>query len=289
MSEITSETTSEEKGTGLQPIIPDVRDFNLGASFPLPRLEDIPKHFIVADLPIENQGSSDFCAAYSSCKASEAQEGVPLEPSYTFAYSKMLTRDKESWGQNLRDICRAHVKAGAIEKPAPSVHTHSVDYLRDITNWTPEDRVNAEAHRKASFFAIKGQYDAFGNLQSSLWRFQSKNCLAIFGVQWTWNPTQIVMDEDGESNLGGHALLAIGAIERDGKPYIVVQNSWGTGAGENGRHYFGREVINKYAAMYGMYMFVDIDETTIKQVKKQQWTVWMRIAAALRWYFKQLA
>lgn len=43
---------------------------------------------------------------------------MELEPGYSFAASKEISGDPDSWGQNLRDACKAHIKYGGL--PAPN-------------------------------------------------------------------------------------------------------------------------------------------------------------------------
>ena len=102
---------------GLNPLPPDNRDFKLGAAFTLPALSELPAEFEHPILGISDQGNSDMCGAFSSCSASELQEGVKLVPEYQFALIKELEGgDVDSFGADLRSIMKSHVKIGALEE-----------------------------------------------------------------------------------------------------------------------------------------------------------------------------
>src|SRR3990167_314925 len=122
---------------GLNQTPPDSRDFALVAIVRLPNLTDLPDRFMLEPISMKDQMDSDFCTAYASCLLSEMQEGVELSPEYSFALSKMLTGDPETWGQDIRAALKAHVKIGAIkQKDAPySLKSKTVDFLRIFENW----------------------------------------------------------------------------------------------------------------------------------------------------------
>jgi len=54
------------------------------------------------------------------------------------------------------------------------------------------------------------------------------------------------------------------------KQYLIIQNSYGKEAGENGRHYVSRKVVNYFVKRYGAMMFIDENPDTIKQ---KQWGI----------------
>ena len=111
------ENENKQIGGGLQKSKKDKRDIQLGAVFALPKLEELPKEYQVNGfVKIKNQGSSDLCAAFAAAATSEEQEMVELSPEYIFAKAKELTGDPNSWGLNLRDVCKVLTKIGSIEQ-----------------------------------------------------------------------------------------------------------------------------------------------------------------------------
>lgn len=253
-----------ELNFGLKPLTKDNRDLKLGALTILPKLEELPSQFRLEGVKVKDQKASDFCSAHMSCTMSEFQEDVELEPSWSFAVSKILTEDPDSYGQNLRDAFKAHVKFGAINKDdSPfSLETKDDKFLRRIENW-PDLFTKAEPYKKQSYVFITGQYDNFDNIRASLWRFRAEERAVGLGVVWSWPMSQVVMDEASDFG-GGHAITCVGWETRDSKPYLIIQNSYGEGAGEKGYHYFSREVINKFVEMYGAGMFLDRPKDDLK-------------------------
>lgn len=240
---------------GLLPLPPDPRDLSVGAVFTLPALEDLPDDFALKTLEVKNQGESDFCSAYSSCTVSEIQEGVKLEPSWSFAISKTLSGDAEAFGQDLRTMMKAHVKFGAIEEELSplSVDNKNSDYLRHIENWPPELRQASLWHKKASFMDCKGPYDAFDNIRACMWKFRKEKRAVVSGLLWGW-PIETERINDIGTPEGGHAIAYIGWQGE----CLRMQNSYGKNAGRNGVHLVRRSVVNKYVDMYGAFMFQDI-------------------------------
>lgn len=243
---------------GLQPLKKDERDLKLGSLSLLPKIEELPAGFQLKGVKIKNQRDSDFCSSHMSCTMSEFQEDIELEPSWSFAVSKMLTEDPESYGQNLRDAFKAHVKFGALPSSESPFSLENKDdkFLRRIDNW-PDLFNKALPYKKQSYVFITGQYDHFDNIRASMWKFRDEERAVGLGVVWSWPMTQMIMDTYSDFG-GGHAISCVGWKTIDGKPYLIIQNSYGEQAGDKGYHYFSREVINKFVGMYGAGMFVDL-------------------------------
>lgn len=246
---------------GLLPLPKDPRDISVGALYSLPKLSEIPDKFSIDTLEVKDQEESDFCAAYSSCTVSEIQEDVALEPAWSFAMSKTLSGDADSYGQDLRTMMKTHVKFGAIEKKQSpfSIKNKSPDFLRRIKNWPTELRQKALYHKKGSFMDCKGPYDAFDNIRACVWKFRKEKRAVESGIMWGW-PVDTERINDVGTPEGGHAIAYIGW---NGE-YLMMQNSYGKSAGRNGVHLVHRSVVNKYVDMYGAFMFQDLSADEAK-------------------------
>jgi len=273
----------------LLPKTRDERDFSVGAVFELPKLEELPTSFTIGLPTVVNQTSplnpdTDFCASTASCAVSELQEGVQLGYEWVFAVAKWLQGgDPDAFGLELRDICKAHVKYGAIEREdSPmTMETNSMRYMRRLENW-PEDLFEkAEKHKKGSYFSVTGNYDSYDNIRATMWKFRDERCGILFGVIWGWSLSQVEIKDFVDRGYG-HALAGIGWNEKG----LFVQNSMGKEAGENGRHYFSREVINHFVDVYGAYMFHDMPKEQaqyyVDSGEKYQENVIIRILKFIR-------
>ena len=252
------------RGFGLQELKTDNRDFQLGNIIKLPKLSELPNEFIIEPITIKHQGNTDQCTAYTSTLMSEVQENIELNPAFSFAASKSLSGDPEVWGQNLRDAFQAHVKFGALpqREALTLIGKYNSEELRYFDKWRfVMDK--AEPYAKKSFFFVTGPYDDFDNIKASLWYFRNEKRLIGIGVIWSWALTQEIL-EIPEENGFGHAVTVIGWEKRDGKDYLVIQNSYGKEAGENGRHYLSRKAVNTFVKRFGAGMFLDLPKNTAK-------------------------
>lgn len=243
---------------GLRELPVDERDFQLGAVFDLPALEELPVAFKHDSLGVKDQKDSDFCTAFAYCALSELQENVPLEPSWSFAMTKMIEGDHTSYGADLRIAAKAHTAYGALEaKDSPyNLDNKEPDFLRNPEVWDYRLAEKAEPHKKKSFFKVTGPYDAFDNIRASIWKFRDKKQGVAIGVIYGWSTRDSHVWEPTKTG-GGHAMAVMGW---DGE-FMVVQNSYGLGSGENGFQYLHRNVINANVDRYGAFMLVDIDRT----------------------------
>jgi hypothetical protein len=245
---------------GLLPLVPDERDFHLGALVRLPDLSELPEEYSLETLLVKDQGDSDMCAAFSATTISEVQEMVELCPEYAFAKAKQIEGSIEAFGTTLRTICKVLTKVGTIEaKDAPfSLATKTRDFLADWENWPSNLDIKAAIHRKKTYATCKGQYDAFDNIRATLWLNRAKKQGVIMGVVWGWPISQAILDNVSPDGFG-HAVPVIGFCTIEGVPYLKIQNSAGLAAGKQGIQYLSREVANYFVGQYGAYTFIDID------------------------------
>lgn len=251
---------------GLTPTPYDSRDFALGGLFDLPNIENIPESIILEGAVIKDQGSTDFCSAYASCTISELQEGIELEPSWSFAKSKQISGDVSNWGQNLRTALKTHKDYGALPKDKCPFDTKTKTsvFLRDIENW-PDLEKETWPFRKKSYVKVTGQYDHFDNARASIAFFQEEKRGIEFGVIWGWPINKFYLDTI-PTNGFGHAVAVIGYTKlENGVDVLVIHNSYGKNAGVNGYFYITREVYNHFVNIYGAYMFIDISPEEAKK------------------------
>jgi len=246
---------------GLTPLPPDSRDFSLGGAYRLPPLEELPEvYHSPAPKHIKDQKNSDFCTQYAFCAASEWQEEVLLEPSYTFALAKFIQKSPASWGCDLRSAAKAHVEYGAIEeaKSPYSIRNKDVQWLRYLRNWPVDLAEDAKEHKKESYMAVTGQHEtAFDNIRAAIYAFKDQKKLPVIGVEWSWPNSQKVMNLPGDRSPMGHAVLVRGWH----KDYLIIQNSYGPRVGDGGLHHIHKDLINRFVGRYGAFMLTDAPRT----------------------------
>lgn len=247
---------------GLRELPVDDRDFLLGAYDLLPKLEDLP-NAIKLPFTVKHQGNTDKCTAYASCAISEVQEKVELDPAYSFAASKEISGNVDAWGQDLRTACKSHVKYGALARKDRPVEISQLPFQEQRYYKTWKDLYPlALEHKKKSYFAITGPYDTFDNIRAALFKYQTP---IIIGIQFGYPLTQKLIDS--VKNGFGHAMTVIGYRTYEGVDTLIVGNSYGIEAGDNGVHYVTREVINHWAS-YGAFTFIDEDPDTVTYNKE---------------------
>lgn len=238
---------------GLKPLSHDTdKDFKLGAIYNLPSPDTLPLTFRLGESVIENQGETDKCTAFGTGSASEFQEGVQLNPDYTFALIKHLDGNPDLWGASLKDAMASHVKFGAVKKEATTLTSR---YLKDY----PKDLLDkAKEHQKQTYLSISAPFmDAFDAIRSFLYKFREEKRAVIIGVEFGWQLNEYVLSEPKQGF--GHCMYIIGwqGVMEEGEPYLIAVNSYGKEAGRNGEHLISRKVINQYVGRYGAYAFVD--------------------------------
>lgn len=239
---------------GLRPTPPDPRDFPLGAVYSLPEIAALPASFVLPHT-VKDQRDTDFCTAFMTCAMSEVQEGVELEPAYSFALAKKIQGDVDEWGCDLRSALKAHTQGALPKSVSPfSLDNQTPNYLRRIEHWDVPQTITAP-HRKKSYFKVTGPYDHFDNIRASIYKFGSP---VGIGVEFGWSPDTVLFDTI--TSGFGHAMTVIGFQKFEGQDVCVLLNSLGTTAGLNGTHYITRDVLNHFVEKYSAYMFTDLSK-----------------------------
>ena len=255
-------------GGGLAELTADDRDFSHEQVFGSIRPDKLPEEdFMTAPiLEIKDQGDSDLCTAYATTSASEDQEGVILDPNFTFFVTKVkIAKNPDAWGANLRDAMKSHVKYGGLEQEiAPLPRSAKREQILSLQIWDEDHMALAYEHRKNSFFNVikDSPLDVFDTIRSALWMHRKNMRSVVTGAKWRplWTDAEAGVILNGEyGNFGTpHAFVFKGQRTINGAPHLVAQLSNGEEIGEGGVFYFPREIVNQELGKYGAFMFVDM-------------------------------
>jgi C1A family cysteine protease len=224
------------QGYGWQPDMPDGRDHMYAA--PGPVLDKLPARVdLRKQCPeVYDQGQLGSCTGNAIAAALEfnqmkQNQRRPFTPSRLFIYynERVMEGTVESdSGAQIRDGMKTVAKEGACRE----------------TNWAYEiDRFREEPPKKAYDEGEKHQAIRYQRLTPTLG--QLKGCLAdgypfVFGfvVYDGFESPEVAATGEAqmpgarEKNLGGHAVLAVGYVERQQR--FIVRNSWGPKWGTRG-------------------------------------------------------
>lgn len=265
-------TDLEGRGYGLQPTPDDARDFELNDVFGAPASLDVPNEdfMVVAPLGIKDQRASDMCTAFSLAAISEDQEGIALDPNFTFAMIKKMQGDWRGWGGDLRSGCKVATKIGFIESGQNpfDYYKEGRNFVANWNNWPATMAPLAQIHRKESYFKVTGAFDVFDCLRQALWSNRGDKSSIYTGCiwrpGWTGSIGGIISKEVRTGGVG-HAFKVFGQKMINDEPYLMVQNSFGADVGDAGVFYFPREAVNRNFN-FGAYMFKDMPKEEAKDI-----------------------
>jgi C1A family cysteine protease len=224
------------QGYGWNPDIPDGRDFMYAA--PMEVVAALPPKVDLRNQcpAVYDQGQLGSCTANAIGAALEfdqlkQKEPDPFAPSRLFIYYNERAIEgtvQSDSGAQIRDGVKAVNSLGAPPE---------TDWPYDISKF------RNKPPKKAFTDAAKHQAILYQRLTPTL--SQLKGCLAagfpfVFGfvVYDSFESQQVAksgnapMPQQGEQQLGGHAVLAVGYD--DGKQRFIVRNSWGPDWGQKG-------------------------------------------------------
>lgn len=256
---------------GLRELPIDDRDFKLGFITDLPKLEDLPDEFVLPKATVRDQGNTDYCTSYACTSINELQEHVLFSPEWHFAKSKELSGDIDSWGQDLRSAIKVLTKFGSIpqEKAQYRLEDTKDSIIRDIKNWTKNTLEQAWPYRKRSYVSVEGPYSTFDNIRATIWKFRAQRRAVLAGIIWRWPLSQTRL-EYREVGGYGHAITILGWSG----DFLVIQNSAGITAGDQGLHYLHKDNVSDMER-FGLYTVVDLtpDDVAVGIKLEDNWLI----------------
>jgi len=216
----------------------DSRDFksvrHLAAPVSLPAVFELP-----LQIPIYDQEDIGSCVANSACacyrfESAQIMGNFDFNPSRLFEYynaRKLQGWEKEDSGAYIRDGFKAMNKWGLAKEDLWPYRTS--DFAKEPNSQVYSDGLNNVIVKYAAVqqsetvikqTLLSGAAVSFGfNVYSSF----------MYG-SWTSNdPAIMPIPKKNEQMLGGHAVTIIGYD--DSKKSFLIQNSWGTGWGNDGK------------------------------------------------------
>lgn len=225
---------------GVTPSRPDSRDFHVSAFLPA-KLDRPESCSLDVPTPVYDQGVTSMCVDFSLALLKEIQEyyerGIYTKMGHGFLYGNRLG-DYTGEGLIPRDAVAALQKFGL---PKAS----DFDVMGTYTDCNTAYRERKDALDGLAIPQRVRSYaraNTFDDVMGSLFTLKSPVALTIAVTDsFMWRTSNLVQDEDpshfkeGSEYLRGyHEMVIRGAFANGGNPLYLVQNSWGTGWGDNG-------------------------------------------------------
>lgn len=208
---------------------------------------------------VENQGPYNRCAAYGAALNGGFIRGVRMSPDYQAA--KITSEQGVSIdvnGSNPSAAMNSQVDYGYLPYDQSPL-TVEVDGAEssDPNKYPSKLDAVAQENRCFAYVSVDGPNDIFDNIRSALFQaYDPKKKLgAVVQVFSPWynewngvgggtaNSKQGIMPM-GITIEGYHSYDIVDFIVIDSVEYLIIQNSWGTAAGNAGYFFMSREVAN---------------------------------------------
>jgi C1A family cysteine protease len=234
---------SDRKWNGCKPDVPDPRDWQLRPTLRervglLPSSVDLRRFAS----PVEDQGDLNSCTGNAMASALELLDrrgdGRYLDRSrlFLYYYARLAGHCQNvDGGATIRDV----VKVAAAKGCPPET---SWPYRPDLVLKMPD--LNAVAD--AMSFGISAYFRLSAITPTGFWSALSRGFPVVFGAaiyqsfERVGISGMVPMPRQGDTPMGGHALLAVGYDKRG----VIVRNSWGPKWGDKGYCVFPRAYLN---------------------------------------------
>lgn len=196
-------------------------DFSHHKTFGSAPIDTLPDEYLLVT-DILNQGGSEKCTAYSAVAIAEAAYGKKFDSELFYSKEGVVAGGFSSDGYELRTTMQTGIDQG-------------------FQLLASDDPV-----KEGSYFFIDGPYDLFDNIRSAMWiAREDKKCAEIgteLYLEWLTDP---MIPISYSRPIGLHAMKCAGWKKIGNDIYLVMQQSYGSGRGDNGLFYFPRSVVNR--------------------------------------------
>ncbi len=201
---------------------------------------------------ILNQFSEPKCSACTSTEIRESMKpGVLYDPDKQWTAIKLLYGDPNAQGVDIETAMATGVKTGFFRVATDQASDKASAYF-----WVTPTK---------SFFNQNG-LDTFDAIRQAInFRQAPLSGGLTWYAGWDGLPNGVVNGFYGPA-LGGHDVKIAGFDTINGIESIVIQNSHGQNAGDNGLFYFNREMTNKCFVGYGIAYWSDDQNPDIKRL-----------------------
>lgn len=206
--------------------------------------------------PRENQGNTLRCTAYASAVNGAYIWGQRFSPEWQAKKISLIQgRDIDLNGADPNSTMKSQRDYGY----APyDFHDDNVAY----------------DNRVAGYVKVDGPLDVFDDIRSALFQAYNKDTkegavVQAFG-RWMREWDAGIIPQNYSTMVGYHCYLFVDWTVLNGTPYLIAQNSYGNAYGEDGIHYFPREVVNREFTLSGTSLKIvkPLTRAQIEEAKK---------------------
>ena len=225
--------------SGFMPSPPDDRDYRLERL--LYRTPVLPAEYQLPEVvPIRNQGDVGSCVAFSlaaSREITELRQGNPVEMSPGFIYANRDGQTHYGEGMIPREALASLLKSGTTTLELFPYNYNYPTVNRLFNELPPAVRREAKPYRITAYVRL------YTDEEIKIALMETGPVLACYQIYPCFldalRDTKGVVPArvEGQTSIGGHAMVYLGWKLINGREYWVLQNSWGTDSGDEGYYY----------------------------------------------------
>ncbi len=201
---------------------------------------------------VENQYTYNRCAAYASALNGGYIRGQRMSPDYQAA---KITQEQgfsiDLDGSQTDATMNVQIDYGYLPYASSplTVETNGAASA-DPTKYPKSLDATAQQYRDEGYVTVDGPNDTFDNIRSALSLAYDPltgqgAVVQVFGrwfKDWTSSPGGVI--STASQFLGYHSYDIVDWTIMNGIPYLIIQNSWGIGAGNGGYFFIPRTIVN---------------------------------------------
>lgn len=219
---------SNDHGLGLLPGKTDIRDYKFACCS---NEENYPISYERKCVRVKNQGSIPSCAAHAGSEIVEMfnleQSGTYTRMSTEFIYGNRPEGTYQGDGMYLRDVCNTLVKKGDLTYEELPGNSNVKMAIRSVENLPLYLSSSAYKNRVSTYFMVSTENEMKHTLMTYGPLLVSMNIYKVYSL----DDNYIYTPDYSFEVTGCHAVVIYGWNEHG----WLVQNSWGTSWGDNGR------------------------------------------------------
>lgn len=252
------------KESGLNPTPKDTRDFQTGIFNWFGYTPQKTRH-IIPTISIKDQDELNTCQWHATIAQKEVDEKCRLSVRQMVSKGRRMGLVSGNGFSNLRSGQKVLQDWGAVEEGITKETADSWEEYSGLNSDLYTER--ASKHKISSFWSVSSRNDLLKLLDMNkpvttgmLW-YTGYNQGGGFKAPW------LITGPDG-FKIGGHAFLIVGYdMNYKGRKVYIIQNSYGSGWGDNGKFYVDMNYLD--SVNYGYYTNLDEVDKDLDKVDKE--------------------
>lgn len=222
--------------------------------------QDPKNQKMLNDIQVNNQNQSKSCASQASSLALAINNYIETGVFRKFSAKPIYARRRNNpdYGMYMDDVGNICITYGTVYDilyPSPNIENQ----INDLNGYTDDFEAIGKILKAKSYIWVSGSIDNYAQVAS----MGKPVVITVTFGEHEWGNEMVPQIRDTVTKYG-HAITILpnGNFTYQGKKAVLIQDSWGTGVGWNGRRILTEDWFSQQRVLFGIW-FEDLNNLAV--------------------------